>query len=159
MTDRLPYRLCAGMMVINNDGLVFVGARLDNKADAWQMPQGGIDEGEDPRQAALRELREEIGTDKVTILAESENWLTYDLPDELYGKMWKGRYGGQKQKWFLMQFTGTDADINIETEHPEFRAWEWAAIDTLPERIVPFKVDLYRQVIALFREKIADATG
>jgi putative (di)nucleoside polyphosphate hydrolase len=138
------------MMVINSDGRVLVGARLDNPADAWQMPQGGIDEGEDPRQAALRELREEIGTDKVIILAESEDWLTYDLPDELYGKMWKGRYGGQKQKWFLMQFTGTDADINIETEHPEFRAWEWAPIDTLPERIVPFKQALYSQIVGMF---------
>lgn len=150
MTDRLPYRPCAGMMVINSDGWVLVGARLDNPADAWQMPQGGIDEGEDPRQAALRELREEIGTDKVIILAESEDWLTYDLPDELYGKMWKGRYGGQKQKWFLMQFTGTDADINIETEHPEFRDWEWAPIDTLPERIVPFKQALYSQIVGMF---------
>jgi putative (di)nucleoside polyphosphate hydrolase len=138
------------MMVINSDGWVLVGARLDNPADAWQMPQGGIDEGEDPRQAALRELREEIGTDKVIILAESEDWLTYDLPDELYGKMWKGRYGGQKQKWFLMQFTGTDADINIETEHPEFRDWEWAPIDTLPERIVPFKQALYSQIVGMF---------
>ena len=151
MTNTLPYRPCAGMMVINDDGHVFVGARLDNPADAWQMPQGGIDKDEEPRQAALRELREEIGTDNVVILAESEDWLTYDLPPELLGKIWKGKYGGQKQKWFLMRFTGTDADINIATEHPEFREWKWAPIETLADRIVPFKQSLYAQVVEIFR--------
>jgi putative (di)nucleoside polyphosphate hydrolase len=154
MTNPLPYRPCAGMMVINDDGHVFVGARLDHYADAWQMPQGGIDEGEDPRTAALRELREEIGTDQVKIIAEIDDWLTYDLPDELMGKMWKGRFGGQKQKWFLMRFTGTDADINIETDHPEFRAWEWAPMDTLADRIVPFKRSLYQDIVSRFQEAV-----
>jgi len=144
------------MMVINDDGQVLVGARLDNATDAWQMPQGGIDEGEDPHVAALRELREEIGTDKVDIIAEIEDWLTYDLPPELLGKMWKGRYGGQKQKWFLMHFTGVDTDINIETAHPEFREWQWTHIDTLPERIVPFKKDLYQQIVDYFRPVIIE---
>jgi len=159
MPNTLPYRPCAGMMVINNDGHVFVGARLDNDADAWQMPQGGIDEGEDPREAALRELREEIGTDNVQIIAEIDDWLTYDLPDELMGKMWKGRYGGQKQKWFLMRFLGQNSDINIKTDHPEFRAWEWAPTSSLPERIVPFKKELYAQIVDNFQPVIDKTVG
>ena len=159
MPNTLPYRPCAGMMVINNDGHVFVGARLDNDADAWQMPQGGIDEDEDPREAALRELREEIGTDNVQIIAEIDDWLTYDLPDELMGKMWKGRYGGQKQKWFLMRFLGQNSDINIKTDHPEFRAWEWAPTSSLPERIVPFKKELYAQIVDNFQPVIDKTVG
>ena len=150
MYEDLPYRPCVGMMVFNARGQIFVGMRMDNRAEAWQMPQGGIDEGEDPTEAAFRELMEEIGTDKVEIVAETDDWLKYDLPDELMGKMWKGRYRGQEQKWFLMRYTGTDADINIETDHQEFRAWEWASIDTLVSRIVPFKKDLYMAVVEQF---------
>ena len=156
MYDDLPYRPCVGMMIFNNDGRIFVGARKDNHQDAWQMPQGGIDEGEDPRTAALRELMEEIGTNAVEIVAEHPDWLQYDLPEELLGKMWKGRYRGQTQKWFLLRFTGTDADVNIETEHQEFRAWEWADPNSLVDRIVPFKRELYAQVVAHFAPQITD---
>jgi len=146
----LPYRLGVGLVLFNAEGLVWVGRRLDQKGDAWQMPQGGIDEGETPEQAALRELEEEIGTARADIIAESKDWLTYELPPDLLGVAWKGRYRGQKQKWFALRFTGQDADITIETEHPEFAEWRWVAFDRLVELIVPFKRDLYRQVTAEF---------
>jgi len=146
----LPYRLGVGLVLFNAAGLVWVGRRLDQQGDAWQMPQGGIDEGETPEQAALRELEEEIGTARAEIIAESKDWLTYELPPDLLGVAWKGRYRGQKQKWFALRFTGQDADITIETEHPEFAEWRWVAFDRLVELIVPFKRDLYRQVNAEF---------
>lgn len=146
----LPYRPCVGIMLINPAGLVFVGQRLDNMVEAWQMPQGGIDEGEAPEQAALRELGEEIGTEKAEIIAESADWLTYDLPHELVPKVWKGRYRGQRQKWYAMRFTGTDRDIDINTKHPEFAAWRWAPHHELPGLIVPFKRALYEAVVAEF---------
>jgi putative (di)nucleoside polyphosphate hydrolase len=146
----LPYRLGVGLVLFNRDGLVWVGRRLDQKIEAWQMPQGGIDEGETPEQAALRELEEEIGTGNAEIIAESKDWLTYELPPELLGVAWKGRYRGQKQKWFALRFTGRDSDITIDTEHPEFAEWRWVAFDRLVELIVPFKRDLYRQVTAEF---------
>lgn len=149
--SHLPYRSGVGMMVFNQAGHVFIARRIDSTAEAWQMPQGGIDEGEEPRPAALRELKEEIGTDKAEIIAESRAWLTYDLPDELVPIIWKGKYRGQKQKWFALRFTGTDADIDIATEHPEFLDWKWAPIETLPEVIVPFKRDLYAALVAEFR--------
>jgi len=145
----LPYRLGVGLMLFNRHGLVFAARRLDT-AEAWQMPQGGIDEGETPRQAALRELEEEIGTGKAEIIAESRDWLTYDLPAELVGKVWKGRFRGQRQKWFALTFTGEDADINIATEHPEFTDWRWVPFDQLVELIVPFKRELYKAVVAEF---------
>lgn len=147
----LPYRPCAGVMLVNREGRVFVGQRIDTRAEAWQMPQGGIDEGESPRAAALRELREEVGTDKVEIIAESREWLRYDLPDELVGQLWGGRYRGQEQKWFLCRFTGKDEDINIATPHPEFRAWRWAAPQEVPALIVPFKRTLYAAVFEEFK--------
>jgi putative (di)nucleoside polyphosphate hydrolase len=152
MTDKeaLPYRPCVGMMLVGNDDRVFVARRIDMPSEAWQMPQGGIDEGETPRQAAMRELREEIGTDQADILAESPDWRDYDLPDELLGKIWDGRFRGQTQKWLLLRFTGTDADINIDTEEPEFLAWQWAEMARVPDLIVPFKRSIYRDVVAEF---------
>lgn len=154
--ETLPYRPCAGVMLVNLEGKVFVGQRLDSSVEAWQMPQGGIDDGEDPRAAAIRELREETGISDqlVQILAQSPQEHYYDLPDELVGKIWKGRYRGQRQIWFLARFSGTDEDINIETEHQEFRAWKWAEPDTLPDLIVPFKRKLYRDVLKEFRDII-----
>jgi putative (di)nucleoside polyphosphate hydrolase len=149
----LPYRPCAGIMLANRSGKIFVGQRIDNPdSDAWQMPQGGIDEGEDAEQAALRELTEETGIapDKVTIVARSSEELFYDLPPELYGKIWGGRYGGQRQSWFLMRFEGEDSDVDIATSHAEFRAWRWADPDELPQLIVPFKRKLYRDIIDEF---------
>ena len=151
----LPYRKGVGTMLVNPHGDVFVARRNDMLSDAWQMPQGGIDEGEDPRDAALRELKEEIGTDAARILAESKDWLSYDLPAELVPKIWGGRYRGQRQKWFLLRFLGTDSDINIHTEDPEFLEWKWAAVESLPDLIVPFKRRLYQDLIAEFGPMLA----
>ncbi|PIE14351.1 MAG: RNA pyrophosphohydrolase [Rhodobacterales bacterium] len=149
----LPYRANAGIVLFNPRGQVFAGQRFDSLNGAWQMPQGGIDEGESPRDAALRELTEETGVspDLVTIEAETHDWVTYDLPVELVGKIWKGRYRGQKQKWFLMRFLGEDAQINIALEHPEFSEWKWMEVDELLGKIVPFKRDVYAEVFGQFR--------
>ena len=147
---RLPYRPCVGIMLIDRGGRVFVARRISTPGEAWQMPQGGIDEGESPRRAALRELHEEVGTDKAEVLAESRNWWCYDLPAELVPRWWGGRYRGQEQKWFALRFLGTDADIDIATETPEFRAWRWAEMAELADIVVPFKRHIYRQVIAEF---------
>ena len=133
---------------------MFVAQRIDTQEPAWQMPQGGLDKGEDPYTAALRELEEETGTNKATLIAETEDWLRYDLPDDLQTKMWKGKYRGQEQKWYLMRFTGTDADINIETEHPEFSKWKWAEFTTLPDMIIGFKKELYRQIVEAFEHQV-----
>ncbi len=153
MSD-LPYRDGVGIMLINCDGRVFVAKRIDTISEAWQMPQGGIDPGESPLISAVRELKEETGTDKAALLAECRDWLTYDLPDELIPKIWGGKYRGQKQKWFAMRFTGTDADINIATEHPEFSEWQWLDMDKLPDIIVPFKRVLYQRLVEEFRNLI-----
>ena len=149
---KLPYRPCVGVMLMNADGAVFVGQRKDRYTEAWQMPQGGVDPGEDPRDAALRELWEETGvtSDLAEIIAETEDWLPYDLPHDLVPQIWKGRYRGQEQKWFLMRFTGTDDQVNIATEHPEFSAWRWQETDQLVEKIVPFKRDVYARVLDAF---------
>ncbi|MCZ0960501.1 RNA pyrophosphohydrolase [Paracoccus benzoatiresistens] len=152
----LPYRPCAGVVLINAEGLVFAGQRIDMPG-AWQMPQGGIDKGEDPRGAALRELVEETGVspEKVEVLGETPSWVYYDLPPELLGKVWKGRYGGQRQKWVLMRFLGDDADIRIDTDHPEFEEWRWMPAAALLENIVPFKRAVYEEVLAAFRDRLA----
>jgi putative (di)nucleoside polyphosphate hydrolase len=146
----LPYRQGVGLMLFNPQGLVFTAKRIDTEAEAWQMPQGGIDEGETAQQAVFREMKEEIGTDSAEILGESADWLRYELPQDVVGKVWKGRYRGQMQKWFALRFTGRDCDIDIRTEHPEFSDWRWSRLDQLLDLIVPFKRDLYRAIIAEF---------
>lgn len=153
---KLPYRPCVGVMLVNARKEVFVGQRKDHYKAAWQMPQGGVDRGEEPQKAALRELWEETGVDPalVTVEAETEDWLPYELPYDLVPKIWKGRFRGQKQKWFLMRFGGQDSDINIATEHPEFSEWRWLATDQLVEHIVPFKRDVYIAVLDAFRDRL-----
>ncbi|MQA65601.1 MAG: RNA pyrophosphohydrolase [Alphaproteobacteria bacterium] len=146
----LPYRPCVGIMLFNRDGLVLVARRIDMVSEAWQMPQGGIDPGEEPVDAAFRELDEEIGTGAAEVMAESADWLEYDLPVDLIGKLWKGRYRGQRQKWFAMRFLGEDADIDIETATPEFSEWKWVPAPELPGLIVPFKRALYTELVARF---------
>ena len=148
----LPYRPCVGAMLINGDGHVLVGQRLDSSADAWQMPQGGIDPGEDPDTAVFRELGEEIGIEPhhAAIIMRSAGLYDYDLPDHLLGKMWGGKYRGQRQQWYLMRFVGQDSDVNIATKHPEFRAWQWVQPHRLVDLIVPFKRELYRAVVEEF---------
>jgi putative (di)nucleoside polyphosphate hydrolase len=149
---KLPYRPCVGVMLINAADEVFVGQRNDRHKAAWQMPQGGVEKGEDPRDAALRELEEETGVsrDLVEVITESADWLPYDLPHDLVPQIWKGRYRGQEQKWFLLRFKGTDDQVNIETAQPEFAAWQWLPVSRLVESIVPFKRDVYERVIQEF---------
>lgn len=153
----LPYRPNVGIMLINPQGLIFAAQRLDSAVPAWQMPQGGIDEGEDPRAAALRELREEVGVPPalVQVVDETPGWLTYDLPHDVVPRIWKGRYRGQKQKWYLMRFLGHDDQIDIEQDDPEFSEWRWIDAAAMIDAIVPFKRDIYRQVVATFREHLA----
>ena len=150
--EDLPYRPCVGVMLINHEGMVFVGRRIEQTVEGWQMPQGGIDEGETPAEAASRELEEEIGTNKAEILREHPDWLAYDLPQHLLGIGLHGKYRGQRQKWLAMRFNGSDADINVATEHPEFAEWKWLAMEALPRLIVPFKRDTYTKVIAEFQD-------
>ncbi|MCT4635995.1 MAG: RNA pyrophosphohydrolase [Rickettsiales bacterium] len=151
---KLPYRPGVGIMIINDKFEVFVGKRIDSKTEAWQMPQGGIDDGEVPRGAVLREMKEEIGTDNAEILAETKQWYHYDLPFYLISKLWNGRYRGQRQKWFLLKYLGKDKDIKIDNEHPEFASWKWVKMEELPQIIVPFKKKLYISVIEEFRDTI-----
>jgi putative (di)nucleoside polyphosphate hydrolase len=147
------YRPAAGIMLINARGQAWVGQRLDSSLEAWQMPQGGLDKGEDPQEGALRELEEETGIARelVEIVARAPEELFYDLPEDLIGVVWKQKWRGQRQTWFLARFLGTDADVNLRTPEPEFRAWRWAEVEDLPKLIVPFKKKLYEDVIAAFR--------
>jgi putative (di)nucleoside polyphosphate hydrolase len=153
----LPYRPCVGAVLFNPTGLVWVGKRIpkpgDNLKDAWQMPQGGIDDGEDPESAVFRELMEEVGTADAEIIAETDGWLTYDLPEHLRGVSWGGHYRGQKQKWFALRFLGDDKafDLNVHKQ-PEFSTWRWASLIQLPEMIVPFKRDVYSKVASEFQD-------
>jgi putative (di)nucleoside polyphosphate hydrolase len=154
--DALPYRPCAGVILLNRDGQVFVGQRLDSTLEAWQMPQGGIDPGEDPLVAAYRELWEETGVQRahVELLAAPEIELEYDLPDDLIGKVWKGKWRGQRQRWFLFRLIAGDDAIDIATAEPEFRAWRWLDPRELPDVIVPFKRDLYARLLDIFAEPL-----
>lgn len=154
--ETLPYRQNVGVMIVNKDRHVFVGQRIDNYSDAWQMPQGGIDAGEDPTVAALREMEEETGIspDKVKIIAQSESWIPYELPLDLIPKLWGGKYRGQKQKWFLLDFLGEDSDVNIHLDHAEFSQWRWLDTQDLVASIVPFKRHVYEAVLAEFKEHL-----
>ncbi|RDV04259.1 RNA pyrophosphohydrolase [Undibacter mobilis] len=158
--DTLPYRPCAGIMVLNRNGLVFVGRRKGgpehvDATHVWQMPQGGIDEGEDPYAGALRELYEETSIRSVEKLDEIADWLAYDIPRDIVGEAWKGQYRGQKQKWYALRFTGNDSEINITApggghHKPEFIDWRWVEMKSLPDLVVPFKRPIYEQVVASF---------
>ena len=149
-----PYRPCVGIMLINKDGLVLIAQRIDQRAEAWQMPQGGVEDDETPSQAAMRELEEEIGTNRAEIIAESEDWIPYDLPRDLADKVWRGRFRGQTQKWFAMRFLGKDEDINLATAEPEFDAWKWTPLANLTDVAVHFQREHYRQVVDIFHPLI-----
>lgn len=153
----LPYRPCVGVMLIDGRGMIFAGRRKDSESPAWQMPQGGIDAGEKPRAAALRELWEETGVtaDKVEFVDRVRDWLTYDLPPDLVGRVWGGKYRGQTQRWFLFRFLGQDSDVRIDTAHPEFSEWRWIGADEMLAAIVPFKRPVYDRVVAAFRAYLA----
>ena len=153
MKDRyknLPLRSGVGIIVLNEDNKIFVAKRIDNPKNFWQMPQGGIDEGEDYLSAAYRELKEETSITKVELIKELDGFITYLLPDHLLGVIWKGKYKGQKQKWFIMKFTGEDKEINIHTKKPEFLEWKWIELETLTEVVVDFKLHVYKEL----KEKI-----
>lgn len=156
----LDYRPAAAVMLLNAQNQVFVAQRLDSSVDAWQMPQGGLDPGEDALTGALRELEEEtgIGAHLVETMAQSSRELLYDLPPELAGRLWKGRYAGQRQSWFLMRFLGTDNDVNLETAHPEFSRFQWTDPWRLPDLIVDFKRQLYEDVLAEFAAHLPPRT-
>lgn len=150
--NHLPYRPCVGIVLFNEEKKVFVGERLDNPG-SWQMPQGGIDDGETVEEAAMRELREETGTDSAKILRVSETKYTYDLPDHLLGKLWQGRYKGQEQQWVALQFTGEEREITLYSGvHPEFMGYQWIPLDNVCDYIVPFKRETYEKVIEEFRD-------
>ena len=153
--SHLPYRLGVGLVIFQSDKEIFTGRRLDNTS-AWQMPQGGMDENEVPLETAYREMFEETGIskDKVALVGITKKWYRYDLPSEIQSRFWGGKYRGQSQKWFLFKFIGEDTDINISTKMPEFCEWRWSSIDDLIEKIVPFKMELYKKVLEEFKHKL-----
>ena len=151
LADR-PYRPCVGITLMNRTGEVFVARRVDDPEGYWQMPQGGIDKGETAIEAAFRELEEETGTAKAKLLLEMADWVDYDLPPGLADKVWKGRYRGQKQRWFCLLFTGQDSDIDINTAHPEFTEWRWMDLQDAVQEVIPFKRDIYRHVADAFAQ-------
>lgn len=153
------YRAGVGIVLLNGAGKVFVGSRIDTPGDHWQMPQGGIDKGEAPLTAVLREMEEEVGTAKAQIIAETDGWLSYDLPKDLRKKLWRGQYKGQVQKWYLGRFTGSDSDINLATEHPEFDRFQWVDAKDLPKLIVAFKQPLYQLILSCFADLIEKHGG
>ncbi len=149
---KLPYRKGVGAVLFNGDGLVLVARRIDTPGGAWQLPQGGVHKDEKPRKAILRELGEEIGTDNAEIVAKSSLWLRYDLPEHIVGRVWGGKYRGQKQRWFALRFNGSDADIDLDASgHPEFEAWRWVPLDDLPDLAVSFKRRIYERLVVEFR--------
>ena len=152
--SKRPYRPCVGIMLINDNGHIFGGKRIDNRAEAWQMPQGGIDAGEDVKTACFREMREEIGTDKADILSIHPDWLNYDIPLPLADRLWGGSYRGQSQKWVALRYTGQDSDINIATEEPEFFSWQWMSPADLIQLAVPFKRPVYEDIMTQFARYI-----
>lgn len=156
IADERPFRPCVGILLLNGRGQVFVGARSDLPGDHWQMPQGGIDEGETPSAAAFREMEEEIGTRNAEIVAEHSEWIHYRLPPELSQTAWNGEFQGQKQRWFAFRFLGEDGEINIETAHAEFRAWKWADLEDIPALTIAFKRPAYEEIRAAFRSVVAE---
>ena len=145
-SNKLPLRIGVGIILLNNENNVFVGKRIDNPKNSWQMPQGGVDQNENFLQAAKRELEEETGIKSVKLIKELDGWFEYNLPKNLLGKLWKGKYGGQKQKWFVMKFVGKLDEINVNTKNPEFMDWKWIEFLKLPNIAVHFKVNIYRKI-------------
>lgn len=150
--EKRPYRPCVGIVLLNTQNHVLVGQRRDNMVEAWQMPQGGIEDGESPIEAGFREMEEEIGTNKAEFIAEHPDWLNYDIPLEIANRLWHGTYRGQSQKWLAFRFTGSDDDINIATAEPEFKTWKWAEPAELPKLVVPFKRDVYQGILNQFAD-------
>ena len=146
-SKNLPLRLGVGIVLLNSDNKVFVGKRIDNPVNFWQLPQGGVDKNEDLLSAANRELKEETGVESVKLIKEIDNWLTYELPKNLLGKIWKGKYRGQKQKWFIMRFVGNEEEINIKTKNAEFKEWKWIDVNQLINVVVSFKLDVYKSIV------------
>ena len=145
--ESLPLRLGVGIVLLNSDNKVFVGKRIDNPVNFWQLPQGGVDKNEDLLYAANRELKEETSVESVKLIKEIDDWLTYELPKDLLGKIWKGKYRGQKQKWFIMRFIGNEKEINVKTKYPEFKDWKWIDINQLLDVVVKFKFDIYKSIV------------
>ena len=154
MNSNLPLRTGVGIVVINSKNKVFVGKRIDNPSNKWQLPQGGVDKDEDLLSAMRRELNEETSIKNIQILKELDYWVEYELPKRLIGIIWKGKFRGQKQKWFISRFTGNDSEINIKTNHPEFIDWKWVEMNELPNIIVDFKKDIYKKILIKLREFI-----